>query len=272
MSNNLLDKIGTFTVIPDTVVKMIPKLGFTAYTFYTYLRHRAGNKNGCYPSYETINRDIGMSSATIAKAVKVLIEHNLISVNKGSNGNNIYIIEYIKPDNYETVLQDMKGGSLECEVPVLQDVKLNKIQLTRCIKQDLSEPFGLNTIHQLADLTEHSQSLLEEGYNTMDIQEHKARTLQALENSFTRQSTYENLIYKLFKIHVNRRRKDWKELLLFLKETGKGEDMLTRFATWWYANDWRGKRGQSPNASQIMELLPQIELPQETVTVQYREF
>ena len=78
-------------------------------------------------------------------------------------------------------------------------------------------------------------------------------TEQALADGIAGEQSLKSLVENLFSIYPNWERKDWSNLLFFLKER-PDEESLNRFASWWKSEDWRGKTGQPPNAGQIMEV------------------
>lgn len=44
-----------------------------------------------------------------------------------------------------------------------------------------------------------------------------------------------------------------------LLEAGKKPDSIAGFGAWWFANDWRGRRGQPPTPLQLREAWGQFE-------------
>jgi hypothetical protein len=61
---------------------------------------------------------------------------------------------------------------------------------------------------------------------------------------------------RLFNTSPNWDVKSNRDFLLWLKERPAGES-LGIFASWWYANDWRGSNGQAPTTAQVRENWPQ---------------
>ena len=91
----------------------------------------------------------------------------------------------------------------------------------------------------------------------LTLEQRQARMLQAQANGYRNDETVHEAIYRLFKITPNYHRKDWRELIQYLKEAGDPVGKLEAFGKWWYKEDWRGKQGQSPTADQIRTYLPQ---------------
>jgi len=79
--------------------------------------------------------------------------------------------------------------------------------------------------------------------NTVNRQE---STLQALAAGMGKNAQYEADWTRLFNTSPNWKTKTNSELMVWMKERGDNGESLDRFAEWWYANDWRGKRGEPP--------------------------
>lgn len=56
----------------------------------TMLGSYCGNKNSCWPTYESLKNDCGMAKARLSKAIKNLEKLELISIKKEHRNNNIY--------------------------------------------------------------------------------------------------------------------------------------------------------------------------------------
>jgi len=135
MPDNLYARFGNYTVVPNSVVELMPKIGSSAYCLYSYLRYRIGNNDNCYPKYDTISKDTGMSKPTISNAIKILVENKLLSVERRPDSSNIYTLEY--PPN---IGDDPSKESL---LDPVKNLYLNKTQLTRQVRvqnSDLDDP------------------------------------------------------------------------------------------------------------------------------------
>jgi len=72
-----------------------PKLSIGAKLFYTYLLMRCFRKDNCFPSYETIGKDLRVSKHTIIKFKNELIKTNLIKVyRRGWGKTNKYVLKF----------------------------------------------------------------------------------------------------------------------------------------------------------------------------------
>jgi hypothetical protein len=81
--------------------------------------------------------------------------------------------------------------------------------------------------------------------------------LGAMSRGMQQDESVAEAVHRLFRITPNLHRKDWRELIQYLKEAGDPVGKLEAFGKWWYKEDWRGKQGQSPTADQIRTYLPQ---------------
>src|SRR3712207_5294576 len=81
-----------FTQFPNAVLKN-SQLSFGARTLYGLLLSYCYQKDYCYPSYDTLQRDLGCHSQALSKYIKELLTHDLIRVIRPGQGRtNIYII------------------------------------------------------------------------------------------------------------------------------------------------------------------------------------
>jgi hypothetical protein len=93
-------------------------------------------------------------------------------------------------------------------------------------------------------------------FEKLTLDQRKARMVTAYQKGMQQQNTIEETVYLLWKITPNFHRKDWKELIQYLKEAGDPVGKLEAFGKWWQKEDWRGKQGQAPTADQIRTYLP----------------
>lgn len=91
----------------------------------------------------------------------------------------------------------------------------------------------------------------------LTLEQRQVKMLKAMNRGMQQNEEIAEAICRLFKITPNLHRKDWRELIQFLKEAGEPVEKLEAFGKWWYKEDWRGKQGQSPTADQIRTYLPQ---------------
>lgn len=95
--SKLSDSIGQFATIPFTVIKMIPVIGADSFTLFSYLRYRTNGESGkAFPSYETIQNDIGFNPRKIAKCLRILEANGLMTRHKRFGNSTEYTL--ICPD------------------------------------------------------------------------------------------------------------------------------------------------------------------------------
>ena len=103
----LYDELGQYAPIPFSVIEMAKELGDGLILYCYLVRYRNNQENNAnrgysWRGYETISADLGWSKRTISEAIKILIEKNLLIIEKGENrfggnGKNYYRILYPKP-------------------------------------------------------------------------------------------------------------------------------------------------------------------------------
>jgi len=84
---------------------------------------------------------------------------------------------------------------------------------------------------------------------------YKQRLRNALMRGDALQYFIKSYLSYAFNININWQRKDWAKCVRFIM-TRPPDEKIERFVYWWKNEDWRGKRGQPPTASQIMECWP----------------
>ncbi len=81
-----------FTQVPNSILKA-NHLSFGARTLYGVLLSYCYHKDYCYPSYETLMRDLGCHSQALRKYITELIKHGYIIVERNAKGGtNRYIL------------------------------------------------------------------------------------------------------------------------------------------------------------------------------------
>lgn len=107
-------------------VMCMPTLSIFAKAVYCLLISYAGSKDTCYPSLNTIVKNLGVSKPTVIKAINDLEKLNLIKVDRGINQVNVYSPLNIskgggKPDLPPTTPEEVKPE--EVVNPIDQVVK-----------------------------------------------------------------------------------------------------------------------------------------------------
>ena len=131
----LSESIGQFTAVPNWVLGMIPEIGMDGLTMYAYLLMRQGKNGSCFPAYDTMQSDLGVSRAKISRLLKILVAAGLIIKKRRFSASTIYTV-------ISSEIELMQSSSLENELPIsseiepplVQNVDANKIQLNRLDK------------------------------------------------------------------------------------------------------------------------------------------
>jgi DNA-binding transcriptional MocR family regulator len=147
--NRLVDRIGQFTTVPNTVIKMWNQIGMDAFALFVYLRYRTDEHDECYPSYDTIQKDTGLRWARISAAVAKLEEAGLLERRKRFGNSTVYtlVMPPISPPvellEESPVVHLSNYSSPPVELSVVRQEDTNQIHLTRSNEQDKpSSPDG----------------------------------------------------------------------------------------------------------------------------------
>lgn len=99
---------GWFHIMKPRLVKgLIAEIGETAWAVYTIIKAHADHRSGrSDPSHERIGELIGKGTETVRRAIKVLIEHDLLRQTKKGRHNEYQLLE-------SAPLIDRKSGSPE---------------------------------------------------------------------------------------------------------------------------------------------------------------
>jgi hypothetical protein len=92
-SDKLVDRIGQFTTIPNSVIELWSELGMDAMGLFMYFRYRSDKNDSCWPSYDCMQKDTGLSRQRISDALKVLEEKGLLERERRFSNSTVYIIK-----------------------------------------------------------------------------------------------------------------------------------------------------------------------------------
>jgi hypothetical protein len=120
-SNQLKSDWGFHTPVPDVVIELLPKIGteglalFTYFMYRVYSNRRKAGDYTLFPSWETIERDTGMSRRKIGRGMAALENAGLLVRRKRFGKSTIYTLtpsvkeveptaeEEVAPERNETV-------------------------------------------------------------------------------------------------------------------------------------------------------------------------
>src|SRR3990172_10417826 len=89
----LVDRIGQFTTIPNTVIKLWPTVGLDAFALFVCLRYHSDEHDESFPSYDTITQETSMTRRRIAKAIRVLEASGLLARKKRFGQSTVYVLK-----------------------------------------------------------------------------------------------------------------------------------------------------------------------------------
>lgn len=94
---------GWFHIDNVVVDAYLPIIGHTPFALYSYLVRRAAGSRVTWPSYTMIQDALGIGRGQVAHAVKTLVAHGLVRIEKGKRSANIYHIEGVTGSDPELV-------------------------------------------------------------------------------------------------------------------------------------------------------------------------
>lgn len=132
--SKLIDRIGQFTTIPNSVIEMWPKIGIDAMALFLYLRYRTNSKSEmAFPSYTIIHADTGLTRRRIALAIRALESAGLVERKRRFSNSTLYTLKM--PDAISNDAGLMEAPiSKDAGLPLVQGVHTNQTDL---IKTDL---------------------------------------------------------------------------------------------------------------------------------------
>jgi hypothetical protein len=140
--SKLIDVIGQFTVIPNTVIEMIPMIGTDAFLVFTCLRYHSDDKGVSFPSYDTISKETTLNRHQISAGLTRLIDAGLLDKRRRFGNSTVYVLtmpsisaKFTLMDN-PSVVPDLHHSSANSALSLVPNMHTNQIQLTRSIKPD----------------------------------------------------------------------------------------------------------------------------------------
>lgn len=95
----LINRIGFFVPVPETIVEMIPTIGVNAFVLFVYLQFRTNKKRRiAFPGYDKIGEDLGgWGRRRISEAIKALEDADLVEREKRFGASTIYYLNFPDP-------------------------------------------------------------------------------------------------------------------------------------------------------------------------------
>ena len=232
--SRLSDKIGTFTAVPNSVIKLWPQIGLDGMALFLYLRFRTNNESEiAFPGYDDIRSTTGLTRNRIAQAIRSLESDGVLERKKRFGQSTIYI----------TKIPSSTGGGLLEDSPVVRGVDssstgggLSVVQGVHANKTDLNKT-KFNKTKDSADKPRQPRSRDLHFENLSDI---------------CGMTPPERDWKTLVKTAAGQLRRYAKEI----REAGATPEQILAFGAWWAANDWRGKKGQLPKPADVVQSWP----------------
>lgn len=228
----LVDTIGNFTAIPNSIIEMGRELGPDAIALFVVLRFHSGRNQTSFPSYDTIQDRTGLTRRRIAIAIRKLESSGLLERKRRFGASTVYILKMpISPAGglieIEPLVQQVDCISPAGGLSLVQQVDTNKTHLTRLNKQE-------------------KDSSPTNGDASTKILSDQQRMVGAL-------AVVTGMDVKI-KTNAGRLGKRGKELLVAGYMPEQVEQLYSP-GGWWYQNDWRGQKGNFPKPENIGETI-----------------
>jgi len=137
-----------------------PKLSLQAKGIYAYLSSFTGDQEYCFPSYDTMQKHLCISRASISKYLKELVAFGVVAINKRFTGSNQYFLTDLgdfKHDSskYEPLpkVQNMNYDSSDNELPKVQNMNSIKNTSLRTDKKNTYSESFLNFWNEYHEIT-----------------------------------------------------------------------------------------------------------------------
>jgi hypothetical protein len=127
--SKLVDRIGQFTTIPNSVIQLWPKIGVDGMTLFVYLRYRTNAQTEtAFPSLDTIQQDTSLPRKRIVKAAKKLEEAGLVERKRRFSASTIYTLKLPATIAISADVELMEAPiSADVELPLVPHMHANKI-------------------------------------------------------------------------------------------------------------------------------------------------
>lgn len=137
--SKLVDRIGAFTTMPNSVIKLWPQIGTDGIALFLYLRYRTNSETEvAFPGYTDIRTSTGLTRNRIALAIRSLEAVKVLTRRKRFSQSTIYTthLPAISPDvgllaEDAPLVQTSDCISPDVGLPLVRAVDSNKIDLTR---------------------------------------------------------------------------------------------------------------------------------------------
>lgn len=218
--SKLHDKIGSFTIIPNSVVKLWSVIGLDAMGLFVYMRYRTNTQTGdAFPGYDLIQKETGIGRRRIAKAIRVLELHHLLERKKRFGKSTIYTL----------TLPRVSNKVLLIEPPISNTLRLS-----------LVTPCASNYIEVTKEKISPDGDAIES---------------QPQADRFPMMELLADITGESLKLNAGKLGKAAKKLEGAGYTAEQVKAIYQGDKSWWKTQDWRGKQGQQPNIASINETI-----------------
>lgn len=129
--SKLLDQIGQFTTIPNSIIELWPSIGVDGMALLVYLRYRTNGQTGdAFPSYDRITSDTLLTRRRIAQAIRQLESVGLIERKRRFSASTIYTLKM--PDSISTDAELIKPSiSTDARLPLVHPLHANHTEINQ---------------------------------------------------------------------------------------------------------------------------------------------
>lgn len=138
--DSLVDQIGQFTTVPNSVIEIWNSIGLDAFALFVYLRFRSNKQDTCWPSYQTISQETTLTRQRISNAISILETNQLLERRKRFSGSTVYTIKMpISKDvglMDDPISKDVLLQQSDILTTVVRQVDTNQTHSTRSTETD----------------------------------------------------------------------------------------------------------------------------------------
>lgn len=205
---------------------------------YVYLEGRLNEQGICWPSHATAASEIGVSEASVKRAVSWLRDNDLVVVTRKSKGYGTFNI-YELPKRLPVHLQpkdhdDLLGPKDQDEVPKGQEDPYQKVTVTYKEEPLEEQP-----------MEEEPLSRFDEFWNVYDKKTGKKTAARRYEAALKKRGVTEQLLIDAAGEYI-----DWQ------KSQGKHPEFTKDPATWLNGEHWNDERQTPPSPVPVRRLDP----------------
>lgn len=269
-----------------TFLEVMAKLKGSRLSVFLCLSLHINDKRQCFPGIDTIANETGYSSMQVMRSLKTLEDDGYLTIKRQHRRSNLYTVEVAAAFGYgndpvplSNIMlpksdEDKNLGNMgvtQDDQNVTQNGVLGNMGVTPRRKNQLKEEESTSAKTaqikppqpqpSIDDVIKENDVLFggkkkDDNRERRTDAEHVARTAASLISGERSREELRVVVETEFDINPNWSNKNWSNCLTFLRAR-PAEMTISKFASWWWNENWQGKGGSPPRADQIMELWPQ---------------